>query len=193
MIFAERKIYLYFPTTLDFDIEKNVISLCSNLVRVIREGTKSPFLMVMISEGRIRALAEEKLAETDSYLVEVRVNPRNQIKVFIDNQDGVSINQCVQVSRHIEGNLDREVEDFELEVSSAGLDQPFKVVQQYLKYVSKNVSVVTKEGVKLTGKLLMADDEGFEIEEKPKKKEEPKKVNFKYDDVKETKVVISFK
>lgn len=138
-------------------------------------------------------MAEEKLAGTDSYLVEVKVNPRNQIKVFIDNQKGIGISQCVEVSRHIEGNLDREVEDFELEVSSAGLDQPFKVIQQYKKYLGKKVKVLTKDGNKLTGTLLNADNEGFEIETEAKKKEEPKKVNFKYDDVKETKVVISFK
>lgn len=147
----------------------------------------------MISEQKVRTLVEEKIAETGSYLVDVKVSTTNQIKVFIDNPAGLSIKECVNVSRHVEGNLDREIEDYELEVSSPGLSQPFKVSQQYEKNVGRDVTVVTNEGQKLTGKLLKADAEGFEILEKAKKKEEPKQLSFKYDDVKETKVVISFK
>lgn len=147
----------------------------------------------MISEQKVKALVEEKIAETGAYLVEVKVSTTNQIRVYIDKLEGLSIKECVQVSRHIEGNLDREVEDYELEVSSPGLSQPFKVKQQYQKNVGRDVTVVTNEGQKVTGKLLEADDEGFTMLEKAKKKEEPKQLRFKYDDVKETKVVISFK
>ncbi len=147
----------------------------------------------MISEQKVRALVEEKIAETGAYLVDVKVSATNQIKVFIDNPAGLSIKECVGVSRHVEGNLDREIEDYELEVSSPGLTQPFKVRQQYEKNVGRDVTVITADGQKVTGKLLATDDEGFKVLEKAKKKEEPKEIGFNYNDVKETKVVISFK
>lgn len=177
-VFFLRKIYCIFAARFK-----------ENIVR----GAAAPFFVAMISEQKVIALVEEKIAETGTYLVEVKVSTTNQIRVYIDNPAGISIQQCVQVSRHIEGNLDREVEDYELEVSSPGLTQPFKVRQQYEKNVGRDVTVVTNEGVKHTGKLLEADAEGFKVMEKAKKKEEPKQVNFKYDEVKETKVVISFK
>ena len=102
----------------------------------------------MISTALIREIAENKLRENESFLVDVIISPTNKIRVTIDNFQGVSIQECVSVSRFIENQLDREAEDFELEVSSPGLDQPFKVLQQYQKYLGREVEIKFFEGKK---------------------------------------------
>lgn len=154
----------------------------------------------MITEAQVKALIEEKIINTDIFIVEVKVKPGNKIVVYIDTPAGISIDECVGVSRHIESSFDREVEDFELEVSSPGLDHPFRVLQQYKKNLNKEVSVLAKTGDKIIGKLIMADEKSFQIEKvlskKKKKKttdeEEELVVNFDYTEVKETKIVLTF-
>jgi ribosome maturation factor RimP len=135
-----------------------------------------------------------------SFVVDVSINNANQIKVCVDSFEGITIDECVRISRCIEGQLDREKEDFALEVSSAGLTQPFKVVEQYRKNLGKDVEVVTREGLKLKGKLtsLQGNEIGLELiagKNKSKKtmKELPeieKKIAFK--DIKSTKLIINF-
>lgn len=155
----------------------------------------------MISKGQITALVEEKIAETDYFIVDISVSSSNQIRVEIDGDQGVNINDCVQISRHIEGNFDREVEDFELTVSSAGMDQPFKILRQYQRYLGREVELKTTEGEKWKGKLLAADESNVELEVAERKKVEGKKKKqliiekktVPMEQVKETKVVISFK
>ncbi len=110
----------------------------------------------MITENQIRELVEEKIAGTPNYIVEVAIRPVNQISVFIDSDEKVSIKDCVAVSKHIESKLDREIEDFELEVSSAGADQPLKLVRQYKKRIGRQVEVLKTDGQKITGKLIDA-------------------------------------
>jgi ribosome maturation factor RimP len=154
----------------------------------------------MITLKRITELAEEKIAEGENFIVEISVKPGNKITVLLDNDKGVSIADCVAMSRHIEFSLDRETEDFELSVSSPGLDQPLKTLRQYEKYIGKQVDVVTKENKKHTGKLISCDEEGIVIESKVKEKTEGKKgkqtiisnLNFNFNQIKETKVVILF-
>lgn len=124
----------------------------------------------------------------------------NKITVSIDRKGGIAISQCVEVSRFIEKSLDRETEDFELEVSSAGMGQPFKVLKQYLKNVGREVDVKIKDGKKVNGILLGADESGFSIKQITKERIEGRKakleveteVRFSYDDIKETKIVIKF-
>jgi ribosome maturation factor RimP len=118
--------------------------------------------------------------------------------VFIDGDNGVTIKECVKISRQIEFNLDREVEDFELQVSSAGLDQPFRVLKQYIKYIGKEVIIVSTDGVKYTGMLVSADKEFVEISIAPSKKELKEKkeaqiIKINFNQIKETKSVVSFK
>ena len=86
-------------------------------------------------------------------MVDVTVSTSNHIVVEIDTQNGVNIDFCAELSRHIESQLDREVEDYELEVGSAGLTAPFKVIEQYHKNKGNEVDVLTKEGKKITGIL----------------------------------------
>lgn len=154
----------------------------------------------MISDLHIRELAEQALEGTDCFLVDVHVTPMNKIIVLIDRNEGVNISQCVAVSRFIEKSLDRETEDFELEVSSAGLDQPFRVLRQYQKNIGKEVDVKLKDGKKVKGNLLAATTEGITIQQITKERIEGRKAkqdvekNFElnFSDIKETKVVINF-
>lgn len=154
----------------------------------------------MISVTHIRELAEQALEETDCFLVDVHVTPMNKIIVLIDREGSVAINQCVSVSRFIEKSLDREAEDFELEVSSAGLDQPFKVLRQYEKNIGKEVDVKLIDGKKISGKLLSADDNGIillqvskeRIEGRKAKQTVEKNISLTYPEIKETKIVIKF-
>lgn len=155
----------------------------------------------MITEKKIRELVEERIAGTENYIVEVRVRPGNKILVLLDNMNGLAIKDCVDVSRHVEHNLDRESEDFELEVSSPGLDQPLRILRQYQKYIGKQVQVVTTDGSKITGELKTATEEAIEVETRAKEKIEGKKgkqlvvTNHRlpFADIKETRVVITFK
>ena len=107
----------------------------------------------MISKEKIIKLAQERIQELDNgnYLVEVNISPKNAITVKMDNLNGgVSIKDCVSVSRNIEHNLDREIQDFELQVTSPGLDQPFKVAQQYQKNIGKKISLLTIDNQSVT-------------------------------------------
>ncbi len=155
----------------------------------------------MISKETVKQLVNEKIADTDYFLVDVVVSPSNAITVEIDTQEGVNVGFCAELSRHIESQLDREVEDYELEVGSAGLTSPFKVVEQYLKNIGNEVEVLTKDGKKISGVLTDVATEAFTLEiEKMVKKEGAKRkvlenetliINF--DSVKYTKYIIKFK
>jgi len=117
----------------------------------------------MIDKKKVTALCDEWLAGREYFLVDVQVSADNRIVVEIDHKDGVWIDDCCDLSRHIEEGLDRDVEDFELEVGSAGISAPFKVVQQYVNAVDTEVEVMPKEGKKITGLLTSADDKGFTV------------------------------
>lgn len=146
----------------------------------------------------------ERMAEInpDLYLVNVGISGSNQIFVEIDNaKGGVAIDDCISVSRNIEHNLDREIEDFSLEVSSAGLDKPFRVYKQYEKNVGKEVQVKKLEhGKSITGILKSVNEEGIVIETKEKQRVEGKKkkiwveeeIPINFNEIKETKLIISF-
>lgn len=155
----------------------------------------------MISEKTIHQLAEKFTKDKDFYMVELKVNPDNQILIKFDSFNGVTIDDCVSFSEFIESNLDREIEDYELEVSSPGLTEPFKVLQQYEKNIGNEVEVQTKEGNKFSGKLLTATDNEFVVQIKKMKKLENSKrktvvtenVTFHYDEIKTTKYILRFK
>ena len=156
----------------------------------------------MISKNRIIELAQERINELDNgnYLVNVSVSAKNVILVKMDNlNQGVSIKDCVSVSRNIEHNLDREAQDFELKVSSPGLDQPFMVYEQYLKNVGKTIEVISND-FSLKGELLTVSPDEIELKqtEKIKNKTTKKKETLEtihkilMNDIKETRIVISF-
>ncbi|MGL4293739.1 MAG: ribosome assembly cofactor RimP [Bacteroidales bacterium] len=119
----------------------------------------------MIDKDVVKALVEEKLRETESesFLVDVLVKPGNLIVVEIDSEAGIDIDECVGISRFIEAALDRETEDYELEVGSAGVTSPMKVPRQFIKNIGNPVEVLTRAGIKLSGVLTEADDAGFTV------------------------------
>ena len=155
----------------------------------------------MISKSLIQKLVEEEIASTEYFIVDVLVDTSNRIRVEIDGNHGVKISDCVQISRHIEGNLDREVEDFELTVSSAGMSQPFKILRQYERYLGREVETLTVDGQKYKGILVLANEDELvlnvtskeKVEGQKKKQIISRKINVPMEQVKETKVVISFK
>jgi ribosome maturation factor RimP len=161
----------------------------------------SPLLLKknMISKQKIADLIEEQMHGTDHFLVELNVSATNHISVYIDGDHGVTIADCVAVSRKIEFNLDREEEDFELDVSSAGLDLGLRHIRQYLKNIGRSVDVKLNDGTKITAVLKAVDEKSITLEMQPVKKKKKtdevvdlmKIIDFK--DIKETKVVITFK
>ena len=155
----------------------------------------------MIEKKTVCQIVEEWLEGKYYFLVEVTVSPDDKIVVEIDHAEGVWIEDCVELSRFIESKLNREEEDYELEVGSAGIGQPFKVLQQYYNHVGSDVEVLTKDDRKLTGVLKDADEEKFVVAVQKKVKVEgakrPKLMEedetFRYDEIKYTKYLISFK
>ena len=154
----------------------------------------------MIDKASIIAIVEEHLKDSDLFLVEAKVSGRNKIMVFLDGDKGVPISSCAKMSRHIESQLDRDVEDFELEVSSVGVDTPLTIPRQYVKNVGRDIVYSDTEDKKVRAKLLEADDSGFTVEKKiPKKKKKIKEdaegpvQKLSYKDVKDVKVQVSFK
>ena len=123
----------------------------------------------MIDVTRVREIAETQMEGTDLFVVEVRVSPANEIVVTVDSDTQVGIDRCVELSRSIEGALDREQEDFELTVSSAGIGYPFKVEQQYQKNLGKSVEIKLNDHTKLNGILLRFTPEEIVIEQEEKK------------------------
>ncbi|MCF0203407.1 MAG: ribosome assembly cofactor RimP [Bacteroidaceae bacterium] len=124
----------------------------------------------MISKETVTGIVNEWLPKTDYFLVDVEVSADNRILVEIDHAEGVWIEDCVELSRFIEGHLDRDVEDYELEVGSAGVGQPFKVQKQYECHVGKDVEVLAADGKKYRGVLKSVADGEFvvSVEEKVK-------------------------
>lgn len=155
----------------------------------------------MILKEEIIKLVESYLTDTDHYLVDVKVTTDNRISVEVDSFKGVSIDFCVDLNRYIESKLDREVEDYELEVSSAGLTEPFKVLKQYEKNIGNEVEVMTKDGKKLTGILEGLKDKGIVLQvEKQVKPEGAKRkitvtenMHIHFENIKTTKYNIRFK
>ena len=115
------------------------------------------------------------------YIILTSVKKGNKITVLIDNDKAITINDCVEMSKFLELKLDREAEDFELSVMSAGLTEPFKVARQYQKNIGRQVEVITKEGQKFVGKLLSVIEDCITIETVNKEKKTIKKCkNRKY-------------
>ncbi|MBQ5371018.1 MAG: ribosome assembly cofactor RimP, partial [Bacteroidaceae bacterium] len=149
----------------------------------------------------VKNYVEEWLDGKEYFLTDITISTDNRIVVEIDHEEGVWIEDCVELSRFIESHLDRDAEDFELEVGSAGIGQPFKVLRQYEIHVGEQVEVLANDGKKFVGMLKEVDAEKFVVTVQEKVKEEgakrPKLVDvdktFAYTDVKWTKYLIDFK
>ena len=148
----------------------------------------------MIDRTKIEESVKEYIRGTDLFLVAVKVSSSNKITVLADTKEGITIDECALLHRHIEKGFDRDVEDFELQVSSPGLDMPFGVIEQYYKNEGKKVSVVDNDGLKYTGILKNVTKGGFDLETEVKvkgKAKEVKDVPFNFDQIKSTKIVLT--
>ncbi len=155
----------------------------------------------MIEKRTVIQIVEEWLEGKDYFLVEVAVKPNDKIVVEIDHAEGVWIEDCVALSKYIESKLDREEEDYELEVGSAGVGQPFKVLKQYYNHIGREVEVRTTDGNTLVGELLDVSEEEIKVAVQKKVKLEgakrPKLTTIEevipFERIKYTKYLISFK
>lgn len=155
----------------------------------------------MIDKNVVKKLVDEWLEGKEYFLVDIQLGSDDKIVVEIDHADGVWIEDCVELSKYIEDHLSRDEEDYELEVGSAGLGQPFKVPRQYEIFVGKEVEVLDKDGKKVKGVLKSVDGNDFVVSVNEKVqvegKKRPVKMDvdhlYKMDEVKYTKYIISFK
>lgn len=155
----------------------------------------------MITEAVVKEIVNDKLSADGYFFVDLSIGADNSIHLVIDNKEGVSIDYCVELTRFIEEKLDRDVEDYSLEVSSAGIGAVLKVLGQYEKNIGNEVEVTMLNGAWQKGVLTAADAEGFEIDcvEKEKVEGSKKKVEvtkhyrYTYNEVKQVKDIVSFK
>lgn len=167
-------------------------------------GVRTPLFIrrpEMITRERVSELLKEGFGDGPIFFVQIDVSGANDIRVLVDNDNGVSINDCVKVSRHLESSFDRDTEDFSLNVSSPGADQPLRIPRQYVKNVGRDLAVKLSDGRKLTGALVTADDTHAEVKVREKRRIEGRKskewveevFRLPYEEINEAKVVISFK
>lgn len=155
----------------------------------------------MITRGLIESIVNPILEAENLFLVDINIGASNSIVITIDGDQGVGINSCVAISRLVESSLNRDEEDFELQVTSAGVGQPLKITRQYIGSVGREVEVLKTNGEKLKGTIVAASNSGFTIKHTKKvvvegrkaKQEVEERLNLPYDEVKSTKVLISFK
>ena len=155
----------------------------------------------MITKGYLVDVVEKHFWEDDFFLIDVDYVPGKRISIYVDREQGITIDECAGLSRSIYHTLEDKLQGEELRVSSPGLDMPLKVVRQYQKNISREIEVTTSEGKKNRGRLESAGDAEFVIEmqmqvkpEGRKKKEwQIIKQKFRYDEIKSARVVVAFK
>ena len=159
------------------------------------------FIKNMTFKNKVQELLDVALAERpELFLVDLSINDANKISINLDGDQGVNLQDCIDISRSIENNLDREEQDFSLEVASAGVSSPLKFVRQYKKNIGRTLNVKTNSSDDLEAKLVAADEEKISLEwqaREPKKigkgKETvQKKVDILYENIKEAIVIVSF-
>jgi ribosome maturation factor RimP len=155
----------------------------------------------MTFKNKVQELLDVALAERpELFLVDLSINDANKISINLDGDQGVNLQDCIDISRSVENNLDREEQDFSLEVASAGVSSPLKFVRQYKKNIGRTLNVKTNSSDDLEAKLVAADEEKISLEwqaREPKKigkgKETvQKKVDILYENIKEAIVIVSF-
>jgi ribosome maturation factor RimP len=150
----------------------------------------------MIEKNKIEEIVKEFIKDTGLFLVSVKAGNGNRITVLADRKEGITIDECASIHRHIESCFNRDEEDYELQVSSPGLDLPFMVIEQYLKNEGKKVEVTDNEGIKYSGILKNVTAGGFELEAEVKvkgKTREMKEISFNFDQVKTTRAILTIK
>lgn len=153
----------------------------------------------MIKKDQILQIVEPYLSGGDLFLVRFSIGKDNLINIYIDGDDGVTIDECVKLSRYIEQNLDRETEDFELRVSSPGADEPFVNIRQYKKNIGRPVKITLKDGLTKKGILESVNEDSVALKEELKKKNKKsnkmttgESIQLQIDEITEAKVIIVF-
>ena len=146
----------------------------------------------MIDKLHVLSVIDAALQGTDKFLVDLKITSDNRINVAIDGDNGIVIDDCIALSRQIENSLDRDVEDFELNVASAGLDSPLKLKRQYKKNIGQELSVTTFDGQTIEGHLADADDDHITLKLPRKKNPGGEPLVIAYPDIKTAKIVIKF-
>lgn len=146
----------------------------------------------MIDKIKVLEIVSEALEGTDKYLISLKITPDNRIYVDLDGDSGINIDDCIEVSRKVENALNRDEEDFELNVSSAGADAPLKMPRQYRRHVGRELEVVSFTGETYLGTLTQCDNDTFVLQTKGTKKVAPQVLTFNYADVKTAKIVLKF-
>ncbi len=154
----------------------------------------------MITTQQIQEILDANVGETEYFVVDVNVGKGNNILVEIDSPNGITVTDCVKVSRWIEGSFDREIEDFAIEVASPGLDKPLRVFKQYQKNIGRDLKVKTAEE-EVKGELTAVSEEGItvvftekrKIEGKKKKEKVAVEKNVAFSDIEKAFVIVSFK
>lgn len=150
----------------------------------------------MISKKKIAKFVNEQLGEGEFFLVDISIKGKNIIKIFIDGDNGVKVSDCINLSRYVESSLDREEEDFALEVSSYGLGNPFKVFRQYKKNLGRKVAITSKDDNTIEGIMTIVEEKTITVEKELTKKEKKENINaehiFIIDEIKEAKGLIQF-
>jgi ribosome maturation factor RimP len=149
----------------------------------------------MITQEQVIRVVEEILGGTDKFLVEVIIQSANKITVYFDGDNGVSISDCQKLSRLIEARLDKDYSDYQLTVSSAGMDRPIKLLRQYKKRIGKELEVIFLTGERITGILVRADDNEVELEhpvKNPKKESAKPNSIIAMEKIKSAKITINF-
>lgn len=156
----------------------------------------------MIDKSKITSIAQEQLAEnSELFLVEIKISPSNEIEVIIDSDTNINVDTCIKLSRNIESQFDRDQEDFQLTVSSAGIGQALKLERQMRKVIGRQVEVLLLSGIKLKGELTQVDSSSITIRYEEKVVVEGKKRkqtvltdrNIDVEQTKSIKEIISFR
>lgn len=155
----------------------------------------------MITENKIRSLIDSRIEGTDYYILDLQIKPGNEIIVELESTGPVSISDCVDISRAIEHNLDREDEDFSLRVTSPGIDKPLRDRRQFVKNVGRHLKVKLEDGRETEGELTSADQDGIRLLTQRKERLEGKKkrilieeeLALAYPEIKQAKIKINFK
>jgi len=169
--------------------------------KIIRGDEKSPLFILKKLQKVVQELLDKGFEEReDLFLINLSVSGANHIKVIIDGDNGVTVDDCIFISRAVENNLDREEEDFSLEVASAGAAEPMTNIRQYKKNLGRTLEVKVNDQSKIEGKLTEAGDKEITLKWKAR---EPKPVGkgkitvekqakIAYNDITEAKVIIKF-
>jgi Uncharacterized protein conserved in bacteria len=148
----------------------------------------------MIEKSKIEKLVSEFINGKGIFLVAIKVSSSNRITVLVDTMQGIRIDECVALHRHLEKNLGQDSEDYELQVSSPGLDMPFGVIEQYYKNEGRRIEVIDIDDTKFDGILKYVTGGGFELETEIRVKGKPMEINdisFNFDQVKSAKIILT--